>query len=380
MSAPERSQTLAGDAPTTVLGDELPSVSFVVATLNEQQRISECLWSLLDQDYPAHLIEIAIVDGGSTDRTRDVVEETANRDPRVRLLHNPGRIAPVAFNIGIKATTGDIVSLVSAHSRTDSSYARRLAQAFTVTGAGVVGGRAVATSSADTATAGAIVRAMSSPFGVGNARFRHGETAGWVDTAFPGAYRRSLFEQIGPFDERLQRNQDDELHLRARRAGYGVWFDPALTTVYYPRATLTATFRQYLDYGRWRWVTILEHRSVACARHLAPAALTLSLAVAGLGRPATPGLRRAARTVVAAAYGAVLSAAVVRESRRGAPRRELAVLPAAVATLHLGYGIGFWRGVLSTGQAALRHRADRAVVSSDLPSDDDAAAPSRGVA
>lgn len=346
-------------APALEEQDELPVVSFVVATLNEQQRIGECLSSLLEQDYPADRIQIAIVDGGSTDRTRELVQDAADRDPRVRLLDNPGRIAAVAFNIGIGATTGDIVSLVSAHSRTDPSYARQLAQAFKVTGAGVVGGRAVARPSADTATAGAIVRAMSSPFGVGNAQFRHGETPGWVDTAFPGAYRRSLFEQIGSFDERLVRNQDDELHLRARRAGHGVWFDPAIRTVYYPRATLTQAFGQYVDYGRWRWVTILEHRRVACSRHLAPAALTLSFVLAGLGRPAPAGLRRGARLAVAGSYGAVLAAAVVREGRRGAPCRELAALPAAVTTLHLGYGVGFWRGVLSTATTALWPRAHR---------------------
>lgn len=339
--------------------EDLPTISFVVATLDEQQRILDCLDSLLDQDYPADRVQVAVVDGGSRDSTRDVVRAVADRDPRVMLLHNPGRIAARAFNIGIAATTGDVISLVSAHSRTDRSYARRLVRAFDETEAGVVGGRALACPSEDTPVARAIVRAMSSPFGVGNAQFRLGGPAGWVDTAFPGAYRRSLFEQIGLFDERLVRNQDDELHLRARLAGHGVWFDPDITTVYYPRATLGGAFRQYADYGRWRWVTILEHRRVARARHLAPAGLVLSCALAGVGRPASRRVRHAARYGIAATYGALLAASAVRERRGGASGHELAAVPVAVTALHVGYGLGFWSGALSTARSALARPAPR---------------------
>ena len=125
-----------------------PTIAFVVATLNEERAIEACLRSLLDQHYPADLIEVAVVDGGSTDRTREIMSAIAAADPRVRLLHNPGRIAACAFNIGVRETTGSLVSLVGAHGTTHPEYAAVLADAFATSGADLVGGRSEAAAGA----------------------------------------------------------------------------------------------------------------------------------------------------------------------------------------------------------------------------------------
>jgi len=325
-----------------------PSIAFVVAALDEEDAIEACLSSLLHQQYPAECIEVAVVDGGSSDRTRELVSRIAAEDPRVQLLHNPGRIAASAFNIGIAATTGQLVSLVSAHSTTDPRYAERLAEAFDTSGASLVGGRMDAAAGAGTtAIAEAIVRATSSPLGLGSARFHYSDRSGWVDTAFPGAYRREIFAEIGGFDEALVRNQDDELHLRARLAGYPMWFDPRLRSTYRPRGTLPALWRQYYQYGWWRAATIRKHRRVASTRHLAPAAL-----VAGLvGGCAMTAATRRYRLPVAAtwstgigAWTAVLLLAGWRE--RHAPREVSRLVPPAVACVHLAYGCGFWSGAM----------------------------------
>ena len=205
-----------------------PTISFVVATLNEEDMIEACLWSLLNQRYPADRIEVAVVDGGSTDRTREVIERMASGDPRIRLLHNPARIAPHAFNIGVAQTTGGLISLQSAHGTADPDYAAVLASAFRTSGAALVGGKNEAAAGVNASSmAAAIVRATSSPLGLGSARHHYSDKPGWVDTAL-GAYRRDLFGEIGGFDESLVRNQDDEFHLRARLAGYRMWFEPKL--------------------------------------------------------------------------------------------------------------------------------------------------------
>ena len=120
------------------MSTDKPTIAFVVATLNEERAIEACLRSLLDQHYPADLIEVAVVDGGSTDRTREIMSAIAAADPRVRLLHNPGRIAACAFNIGVRETTGSLVSLVGAHGTTHPEYAAVLADAFATSGADLV--------------------------------------------------------------------------------------------------------------------------------------------------------------------------------------------------------------------------------------------------
>jgi succinoglycan biosynthesis protein ExoA len=324
---------------------EQPTVSFVVAALNEEATIGECVRSLLTQDYPAERIQVAIVDGGSTDRTREIVTAIAAADPRVQLLDNPGRIAASAFNIGVAATTGELISLASAHSRTDPDYASVLAEAFRMSGAALVGGSDDAIAGGTDAMAQAIARAASSPLGIGSAKAHYSTQPGWIDTAHPGAYRRELFAEIGGFDESLVRNQDDELHLRARLAGHRMWFEPRLHSRCQTRATLRALWRQYFQYGWWRAITAHKHRRVASPRHLAPAALVAGLA-AGLVLAAAAGRRRVFLGLWAGGAGAwagILALAGWRE--RGGPPGVARRVPLAVACLHLAYGAGFWNAV-----------------------------------
>jgi GT2 family glycosyltransferase len=329
----------------------------VVATLDERRHIAGCLRSILGQDYPPDRIDVVVVDGGSTDGTPDVVRAVAGEDPRVRLLTNPRRIAASGFNAGITASAGEIVCLAGAHSCLDRRYARSLARAFATSGAALVGGRARAEPDRTTAGNAAVVRAVSSPFGVGNARFRYSDRPGWADTGFPGAYRRWLFDVVGRFDETLVRNADDEFHYRARRAGYRMWFDPALVSDYYARPTLGALFRQYVADGRWRAATLVKHGRVSSVRQLAPPALVAALVLLGPGSPLPA--RRFLRAALLGPYAAFLLAGTVREAARGARPAELLLLPPTLAAVHLGYGVGFWRGVVRRPDRAGR-RVDRA--------------------
>lgn len=93
------------------------SVTVVIPTLNEEDRVGACLEGLRVQGPP--LVEILVVDSGSTDRTRDVVELAASRDPRVRLLTDPplprGWIGKVwALQHGLSSARGEWVLGVDA--------------------------------------------------------------------------------------------------------------------------------------------------------------------------------------------------------------------------------------------------------------------------
>ena len=315
-------------------------MAYVVATFNEERRIAACLQGLLAQDYPPDRLEVAVVDGGSTDGTREIVRAIAEEDPRVRLHENPLRIAAAAFNVGTRATTAEIVSLMSAHAVVAAGYTRRLVAAFEESGALLVGGRMVAAAAGGTPWEEAIRRATSSPFGLGNAAFHYSDEAQWTDTAFPGAYRRELLEQLGGFDERLVRNQDDDLHLRARLQGHRMWFDPGLECTYHPRSTLPALWTQYFEYGFWRAATLRKHRRLASWRHAVPPLFVASVAGGAALSPVRP-IRRLWLAVLGA-YAAVLGAGALREK---VPPPESARMALAMAVLHTAYGAGFWAGV-----------------------------------
>ena len=86
------------------------TVSVIVATLNEAERLEPCLNGLAAQGRP--LAEILVVDSRSTDGTRDLVERAARRDPRIRLLTDDplpdGWVGKVwALEHGLRAATGE---------------------------------------------------------------------------------------------------------------------------------------------------------------------------------------------------------------------------------------------------------------------------------
>ena len=85
---------------------ERPIVSLIVAMRNEQQHIGRVVESLLAQDYPADRLEVLFMDGGSTDRTREIVGELIRDRPLFSLVDNPGKIQSIAWNLGIERARG----------------------------------------------------------------------------------------------------------------------------------------------------------------------------------------------------------------------------------------------------------------------------------
>jgi glycosyltransferase involved in cell wall biosynthesis len=92
----------------------VPFVSVAVPTRNRAQRLATCLEGLVGQDYPPDRYEVIVVDDGSTDGTRAVVEAFAARaaGPEVRYLFRPYRGANAARNTALDVAGGDPVCFV----------------------------------------------------------------------------------------------------------------------------------------------------------------------------------------------------------------------------------------------------------------------------
>jgi hypothetical protein len=167
-----------------------------------------------------------------------------------------------------------------------------------------------------------------------------------VDTVYLGMWRRAVFERIGLFDEELVRNQDDELNLRLTRAGGRILLLPDLRIVYFCQSTLRGLWRQYFQYGFWKVRVIQKHGAPASWRHLVPGTLVAALAVL-LPLALVPALRPLALGAVGAYAAAVVAASVALGATHGVllvPR-----IAAAIATLHVAYGCGFWKGLATFG-------------------------------
>ncbi len=320
-----------------------PRVTVIMPIRNEAAFIGRSLGAVLAQDYPHDLLDVLVVDGRSTDKTREVVCSVANGYTRVRLLDNPAGIVATGLNLALKEARGDVIVRVDGHCEVPPHYVRTCVKHLDEDKVDGVGG-AVRTVG-DTLTARAIATAMSCQFGVGNSAFRttRGVSQLTDTVAFP-AYTRAAIARAGPYDEELVRNQDDEYNYRLRSLGARILLAGDVESIYHGRASLRRLFRQYFEYGYWKVRVMQKHPRQMRARQAAPALLVLSLALGALLSLLSP-LAAYATALLLLTYLTATAAASVAQARTD--WRMLPILPLAFIGLHVAYGLGFLTGLVA---------------------------------
>lgn len=310
---------------------------------NEAKYIERSLGAVLRQDYPANRLEVLVVDGRSSDATREIVSRLAGRYANVRLLDNPRQIQAAALNVGIRAARGEIIVRVDGHTFIEPDYVSACVRHLLAGDADNVGGMMRARG--DTVVGQAVALATTSPFGIGGSKFHYTDQVHTVDTVYLGAYWRKTLLEIGLFDEEFVINQDYELNVRLREAGGRILLSPAVKSVYIPRDSLRGLWRQYFRYGRWKTRTLRKHPGSLQWRQLAAPLFVAALLVNGLlGLLAKP-----FRWLFGAVVGSYLLANLVASTisaRRGG-WKYLPLLPLVFAAVHVAWGIGFWVGLIS---------------------------------
>jgi len=316
---------------------DMPFVSVIVPCFNEARFIERSLRSILATDYPEGLLELIVADGRSTDGTRELLDSLAARDPRMRVIDNPERITPVALNRAIAASRGEIVIRFDAHAVMPADYIRRSVELLISRNADNAGGSIRTLPQSSGPFSGPIVAVLSSPFGVGNSTFRTASSDSGprpVDTVFAGCWRRSLFQRIGGFNEKLARSQDIEFNLRIARAGGTILLDPQIRCDYYARADWPSFWTHNFSNGVWAVLPFAFSDIVPVrARHLIPLAFVASLAASAM-------LPFPWSIAVISTYLAFNLAA---STQIAIPRRQgtyLLLMPVAFASLHVAYGLG----------------------------------------
>ena len=320
----------------------IPQVSIVIPCRNERDHIETCLRSILAQLEPPGGMEILIADGMSDDGTRAIIGRIAEGDQRVRWIDNPRRITPTGLNLAIRAARGQIIIRMDAHSEYAPDYVKRCVEVLQQTGADNVGGPARI--KAGGFVQRAVGAAHQSTFSTGGAAFHRPDYEGEVDTVFQGCWRKHKLLEVGLFDEELVRNQDDELNYRIKKGGGRLWQSTNIRCWYWPRASLIALFRQYLQYGFWKVRVIQKHKRPASLRHIMPVIFVLGLAMGWLTGFIYPPFW-IAYAAAAATYGAV-SVAFSARAAATAGWDLFPILPAVFFVYHVGYGIGFAAGLI----------------------------------
>lgn len=322
---------------------DLPFVSIVLPIRNERASIEGCLASIAAQEYPPELMELLVVDGMSTDGTRQIVKKVLNGKSSLsgRLLDNPKLVVPAGLNVGILAARGSAIVRVDGHTILAPDYVRQGIDVLMKTGAKNVGG--LMTPVGEGLVGEAIALAHNLRFGLGGGSFHLATEETDADTVYMGIFRREVFDRVGLFDEDLIRNQDIELNGRIRSGGGRVVLSPRVRSIYHCRSSLGALWKQNYANGKWLLRTWLKNHRALSVRHFVPLGFVLALGLAVLACLLWPGGWPALVLLVGAYALCSLAASIRAASEHG--WRYAAILPAVFATLHVSYGAGSLAGI-----------------------------------
>ncbi|MGB6035738.1 MAG: glycosyltransferase family 2 protein [Cryomorphaceae bacterium] len=320
----------------------MSKVAVVIPCLNEEKYIKACVQSITSSNLTGVDLNVYVVDGISSDATRNIVTEVAASDPRVHLIDNEKRVTPVALNLGVKAAIGsDVLVILGAHAEVDKDFIQEnLATLKRFPDAECVGG--IIENEYENEAARIVGLAMSSPFGVGNATFRTGGKEGFVDTVAFGAYRYTVFERVGLFDERLVRNQDDEFNFRITNSGGKIYFNPKIRSKYFVRSSYAKLARQYYQYGYWKVFVNRIHQTITTWRQTIPLFFVLFLAFFSI----LAFFNTYFSGILFFGILAWLIGAVAAAMRQKAPTAIWPKLVLVFFILHFFYGLGYAKGIL----------------------------------
>ncbi|UCD57121.1 MAG: glycosyltransferase family 2 protein [Candidatus Hydrogenedentota bacterium] len=201
---------------------EEPVISVIIPNYNGGSHLPECLDSLLEQSYKN--LEIIVVDNASTDGSVGLVTQNY-RDARVVCMES-NRGFSSAVNAGIGVARGELVVVLNNDTRAESGFVRELHRALSEEAAAAMAAPkmlfARSPHTINSMGLGYSITGTNHDIGFGLKDGPRFETRDWLFGPCGGAgmYRRSLFEEVGPFDEDLFMYYEDvDYSFRAQLAG-----------------------------------------------------------------------------------------------------------------------------------------------------------------
>jgi cellulose synthase/poly-beta-1,6-N-acetylglucosamine synthase-like glycosyltransferase len=214
----------------------LPRVSIVIAALNSEQTIGECLKSVFELSYPEDLLEVILIDGFSRDATVKIAEKYP-----VKIFTVPLN-APAAYNYATKIIKGEVLGLIDADAKVEKEWLNKLVVHLDDPQVAGVSGD-IETWNTENGWARSIGYDMKNRYA------RLGKYASRIAT-MNLLLRKSVLQEIGGFDEALPAQYDTDLGFRLTSKGYKIVFEASAKCYHFNRPTLRAYFKQQLQYGK----------------------------------------------------------------------------------------------------------------------------------
>lgn len=321
------------------------TVSLCVVAYNEERFLPNLLQDLKNQTYPHVLTEIVLIDGMSSDSTKQIMLNFANEESdfySIQVLDNPERIQAAGWNVAIANAKSDVIIRIDAHTHIPAEFTAKN-MALQEKGEYVTGGVRPCLIEDMTPWKQTLLEVENSLFGSSVSKGRKNKECGYVKSMFHAAYRREVFEKAGKFNTKLLRTEDNEMHYRIRKAGYKLCCDPNIVSYQYARSDLKKMIKQKYGNGYWIGLTLGVCPGCISIFHLVPFAfvmgilLTTALALCSFWQPAT---------LLWAAYGVFVLAGTICTVLNKHANRWTFFMPVVFFLLHFSYGVGSLSGIV----------------------------------
>ncbi|MFP5230333.1 MAG: glycosyltransferase [Acidobacteriota bacterium] len=317
----------------------LPYLSVILPVRNERKMLPGLIDQLLEQNYPPELYEILVVDGRSTDGTGDLIRRRySNRRVRVRVLDNPKGTVAAGRNAGIHAASGDAMVFLAGHCTIPSkNLLADTAEVLETTRAECLCRPQPLLADPETYMGQAIAHAHSTRIGRGTAM---PDIAGYLDLpGFACTFRRTVFEDVGLFDEAFDACTGLDFNQRVRQAEIRTYYDPRLAVHEQPPQKLRSLFAEMFNHGRGASHWMSKHPECSSLAEIAPLTVLLAILVTLFAWMHLPHLVAA---IVTAPFAVVPIGVLLASMQIAASHgfRSAWRAPAIFATIYLGQGLG----------------------------------------
>jgi len=267
-------------------GTGFPYVSVLVPARNEARSVRACIGSLMAQDYPQEKYEVIVIDDSSSDSTPEIVRELQRQCSNLVFARNAGSGTADARNTGLSLARGKVIANFSAHTTAQSHYLTTVVKRLNESGSIIAGvGCRHEIPSDDPFWAKVFGLAIRSPLGAMGTSYAQTDKEEVRDSIAFTAYRKDIFDKIGPFDRDLSERDDAEFNSRLKEAGYQLLYTPAAVVFHRQPSSLVGFTREMVGYGIGRAKIIRRRPTSFRIRYFLPTALVafvILLALASL--------------------------------------------------------------------------------------------------
>jgi cellulose synthase/poly-beta-1,6-N-acetylglucosamine synthase-like glycosyltransferase len=201
---------------------DCPFVTVVVPTHNRRESLRECLDSVFQQIYPADMFEVLVVDDGSSDKTKEFLEDYVRTNPHLRFFSQINKGPSSSRNLGIENSLGEIVCFTDDDCLVDKDWLSNLVRGF------------------DNETVGGVQKYVE------DSRLLNQEKFKSTNLLITGnvAYRKKVLMEAGGFDIYLNACEDLDLSIKVQMLGYGLKYVGDAIVYHRYKPSLYVLFRQ----------------------------------------------------------------------------------------------------------------------------------------